>query len=446
MNNSERAPAGSTDMHAFSQRKIRWTVTASVLLELALLSFARGSLGPYLSPLLLLGASLLTGWGAIRLSRGFTLPSYSPSASSAKRFLPWLLPLFLLLILTYQYGGIIGSVPLSVQDVSRSDIIPQVMVLVRRFLSGEFPYLPIQIWGYTLYPTYLPMQWLPFVVPELLGFDYRWMSFGLYQLAIFLLLWHARKLFRTDLQFLTFSLLPFAFTAVYLHYDQALFIWTIEALIAAYYLFFALSLFSLRLLPSAGALLLTLLSRFSIVLWSPFYFLALFFSSYRGKAVRLALLTLGGILLIYVFPFLRKDFSIFLNGYHYHSIAAAVEWTPGRTGPGAVPWHLYRGYGLAVFFYEFLPGSIDFRLHALQRIHFIISLLAVLLPALAFFRQRKRYELRIFLLGSLKIYLAVFYAFIQIPYHYLYLVPAIVALPILLISWAPLSPRHSGHS
>ncbi len=446
MSNTEGPPAGPRDLPAIAQRKIRLIVTAAAILELALLTFARGSLGPYLSPLVLLGASLLTGWAAIRLSRDFTLPSSLPSLSSAKRFTPWLLPFSLLLILIYQYDGIIGSVPLAVQDASRSDIIPQVMVLVRRFLSGEFPYLPIQIWGYTLYPTYLPMQWLPFVVPELLGFDYRWMSFALYLVAIFLLLRQARKLFRTDLQFLIFSLLPFLFTAIYLHYDDALFSLSIEALIAGYYLFFALSLFSLRLLPSAGALLLTLLSRFSIVLWSPFYFLALFFSSQRGKAVRLALLTLGSILLIYVFPFLRKDFSIFLNGYHYHSIAALVEWTPGRTGPGAVPWHLYRGYGLAVFFYEFIPGSLDFRLHVLQRSHLIISLLAVLLPALAFFRHRGRYELRIFLLGSLKIYLAVFYAFIQIPYHYLYLVPAIIVLPILLIVWAPLTPRHRAHS
>jgi len=128
-----------------------------------------------------------------------------------------------------------------------------------------------------------------------------------------------------------------------------------------------------------------------------------------------------------------------LNGYRYHSLAALAEWTPRIAD--AQPWHLYRGYGLALFFYEYVPGSLVHKLHLLQRIHLLMSLLAVVLPAFLFFRQRKHYDLRLFLIGSLKIYLAVFYAFIQIPYHYLYLVPAILTLPILLIVYLPLPRR-----
>jgi len=436
MSHSESAPGGNTVRQALSLRKIRWMVTAAVLLEWALLTFARGSLGPHLSPLVLLAASLLSGVAVTGLSRRFTLPAPTLSKASAKRFLPWLLPLLLLSILAQRYDTIIGSVPLAVNDVSRSDIIPQVMVLVRRLLSGAFPYLPIDIWGYTLYPTYLPLQWLPFLLPEWLGFDYRWMSFAVYFFSIFLLLRYARKYFHKDIHFMIFSLLPFAFTALYFHYDPALFAFTIEALIAGYYLIFALSLFSLRLLPAASGLLLTLLSRFSIVLWTPFYFLALFFSPFRSKAIRIAIILLAGILAIYVLPFLLQDPSIFFNGYRYHSVAALAEWTP--RGADAWPWHLYRGYGLALFFYEYIPGSLVHKLHVLQRSHLILSLLAVLLPTLLFFRNRGRYELRLYLTGSLKIYLAVFYAFIQIPYHYLYLVPAILTLPLLLIVWSPL--------
>lgn len=439
MSPSDSDRAGSDFRQALSRKNIRWVVTAAVLLEWALLTFARGVPGPHLSPLLLLAASLLSGIALLALSRDYMLPAPAHSRPSPKKILPWLFPFLLLLIMAMRYHAAIRSVPLAMDDASHSDIIPQVMVLVHRFISGTFPYLPINIWGYTLNPTYLPLQWLPFVIPEWLGLDYRWMSFAVYFFAIFLLLRQARTYFRRDLHFMIFSLVPFLFSALYLFYDPVLFALTIESLIAGYYLLFALSLFSLRVLPAAGGLLLTLLSRFSIVLWTPFYFLALFFSPLRSRALRIAGLLLAGIIIIYVLPFLSQDPSIFLNGYRYHSLAALAEWAP--RGADAQPWHLYRGYGLALFFFEYVPGPLVHKLHLLQRSHLLMSLLAVLLPAILFFRQRQRYDLRLFLIGSLKIYLAVFYAFIQIPYHYLYLVPAILTLPILLIVYLPLPRR-----
>ena len=439
MSPSDSDRAGSDFRHALSRKNIRWVVTAAVLLEWALLTFARGVPGRHLSPLFLLAASLLSGIALLALSRDYTLPAPALSRPSPKKFLLWLLPLLLLLIMAMRYHAVIHSVPLAMDDASRSDIIPQVMVLVQRFINGTFPYLPINIWGYTLNPTYLPLQWLPFVIPEWLGLDYRWMSFAVYFFAIFLLLRQARIYFRRDLHFMIFSLVPFLFSALYLFYDPVLFAVTIESLIAGYYLLFALSLFSLRVLPAAGGLLLTLLSRFSIVLWTPFYFLALFFSPLQSRALRIAFILLAGIIIIYVLPFLSQDSSIFLNGYRYHSLAALAEWTPRIAD--AQPWHLYRGYGLALFFYEYVPGSLVHKLHLLQRIHLLMSLLAVVLPAFLFYRQRKHYDLRLFLIGSLKIYLAVFYAFIQIPYHYLYIVPAILTLPILLIVYLPLPRR-----
>ncbi len=419
---------------------LRWIVSAAFLLEISLLTFACNAAGPRLSPLLLLTASLVIGIATLFLSRlrSLEVKHLSPLQKTIK---PWLLIAVVYLFIVYRFHDLLLRIPLSMTNASRSDIIPQVMVLVHRFLEGSFPYVPIEIWGYSLSPTYLPMQWLPFLIPEWLGVDYRWMAFFIFSLGLFILLLTARKYFRSDGSFLLFALVPLLFSLLYLLYDPLVFSISIESMIAGYYLLFALSIFSLRTLPSALTLLLILLSRFSVVLWIPFYFLALFYSKYRKVALRIAFVVAIGILVIYVLPFLLHDPSIFLNGYRYHSIAALAEWTPGRYSPDAPPYHLYRGYGLAIFFYENVPGELSQRLHILQRTHLIASSLAVLLPAILYFIKKRKYDLRIYLLGSLKIYLAVFYAFIQIPYSYLYIVSAIISLPLLLLAWAPLTER-----
>jgi len=47
---------------------------------------------------------------------------------------------------------------------------------------------------------------------------------------------------------------------------------------------------------------------------------------------------------------------------------------------------------------------------------------------IGFYKIKDRIDYRIFLLGTLKIYLVLFYNFIQIPYNYLYLPLVFVSL------------------
>ena len=118
--------------------------------------------------------------------------------------------------------------------MTNSDIIPQLMILVERFLAGEFPYQNIR-WNYTLFPTYLPLQWLPYTIPELLDFDYRTFSFGVFVLAV---LFFIREQLKEQLKkgVVLFSLLfPVLFMYLWVYNNTYTTAVTSEFLIGAYY-------------------------------------------------------------------------------------------------------------------------------------------------------------------------------------------------------------------
>lgn len=315
-----------------------------------------------------------------------------------------------------------------------SDIIPQTKTLVSRLLEGVFPYREISDWGYSMYPTYLPLQWMPFILPEVLHFDYRWMAFAVFCVGFmfYLLFILHRKinLFNN----IILLILPFIAIMLFIWYDAPVFGFTIESLIGGYYLILCLSFFSKSVYVRALGLTLCLLSRYSLVLWIPLYILIIYFSESKKNAIWISAITLLGVLFIYG-PFLGFDSNIFLNGYRYHTTAAVGEW-------GGHPWqeltdkpfHLFRGVGIAAFFYDFAGGELIDRLHLLQRVHLLSSIGIVLLLGLFFFRFKSKINYPIFALASLKIYLAIFYNFIQIPYVYLFFILIIISLPIIAIS------------
>ena len=310
-------------------------------------------------------------------------------------------------------------------DKTNSDVIPQINVLVQRFLSGEYPYTAIDFKSYTLFPTYLPIQWLPFCIAELCGIDYR--IFALIVLLIPVAFYLYK--FQSRSAFYIAAVMVYGLILMGMLYNKDDYFNCVENIIAAFYLAFALSLlYSKNIWIQVILVSFCLFSRYSIVLWMPIYFIYIFVNQGLIQTVK----SLGFLFLIFLtvygIPFLSKDPSIFLKAYKYHTSAAIGEWKLENSCNNCKPFHLGRGLGMATFFYE-NQNNIAARLAILQKVHLFLSLFSVLISGLLAIYKRYIVKKNIsahFMLCSLALYLTVFYHFIQIPYHYLFSVPIVV--------------------
>jgi hypothetical protein len=348
---------------------------------------------------------------------GFSQPTWHQGKTLSAKFI--LLGLFAIwsFILIVLNLNLWNQYPLHMDEVGFSDIYPQVHILVNRFMQGESVYTPIEFPGYTLFPTYLPATWGPFLLTEWLSIDYRWLPLIVCLGSIFMYLVHLLKLDVPIWMAMLLGSLPLLGWMLYLHAFPKEAAHNLEPMIAGFYMLLFLSFFSQSVWFKIIALMLCLLSRYSVVLWIPLYILVMYTSAPKQARTML----LSGILILFLFyilPFLIKDPGIFLNGYRYHETAAIEEWmkTP--------PEHLEKGIGLALFFYRFAPGEIDQKLDLLQQVHLFTSLLSVLLMGI--FYWLKRPNTPNFLAASLLIYLTLFYSLIQIPYTYLFVTPILL--------------------
>jgi hypothetical protein len=136
--------------------------------------------------------------------------------------------------------------------------------------------------------------------------------------------------------------------------------------------------------------------------------------------------------LLYIIPFLLKQPDIFKKGYNYYTEAALGEWQlKNWQAENDKPFHLFKGIGFASYFYDYATGSLSEKLTKLKNTHLIGSILVAILMGLLYFRFKNKIPDRLYLLLSLKIYLTYFYAFIQVPYVYLQLVPLFISVLII---------------
>lgn len=138
------------------------------------------------------------------------------------------------------------------------------------------------------------------------------------------------------------------------------------------------------------------------------------------------------ILVTYVLPFLSHDAQIFIKGYNYYTDAAIGEW---KNGDQNKFWHLGNGLGFTKWMFA-LGNSLPLekKLFLYQKIHIAACILSVLVLMMIYLS--KKHPAKSFLLFSLKVYLAVFYAFIQVPYKYLFIVPVVVSSVLLLYTFS----------
>lgn len=395
-------------------------------LEMGFLSFLRGSLGAYLNPIALILVAFLMG---ILLINSKPKPT-NDSQSSVFKLKNVLVGVLSVGVMYEELRKIFFANDYS--DISKSDIIPQIQIMVNRLLNGEFPYQTMNF-GYELFSPYMPLHWIPFVIPSVLGFDFRWLSGIVFVLAMIpYALWVAKKEIHRNRRIVllfapTFPIWLFIF---FQSYHLA---FTVEWLIAAYYLILALSVLSKSMVFRAIGLILCLLSRYSILFWLPFYLLCIFLYEDKKKAIYISLITGVAVLALYVIPFFTKDNQLLIKGINHHNSVTIQTWER-LDKEDKVPILTY-GVGMGNVFAKMGGVSTAQKIHYLQ-ITQIALLFAFLIGAFLYYQKNKEnIPLSYFLLASLKIYLAIFLVFNQMPYIYYFLPALMVSVIIFAEVW-----------
>lgn len=419
---------------AGTRRGWRLAAVAAFVLELLLFSNWRGSLGPYWSPLAFGAAGLLLGAAALAALRD--QPFGQAPAGQVVRRVGWGWAAWLaggVLVLRQQIPIILRS-PI---NVHWSDVIPIVQAYVDRFRSGEVVYRYLTNLPYPLFPNHLPLQWLPYVPAQALGIDFRWVSlglllvvgFGAYQLV----------LLRQPGGWLSFglrALLPAAVLWQVVHRDENLFSQVLEQTIITYYFLLAASVLAGSAWAQGGALVLCLLSRYAVIFWVPLFLWMLWRTAGRRHALLVAGIVLAGIVGIYIVPFFAENPTIFTHALAEYRIATLGEWSRVPEG-AALPTHLGNGLSAMPWFYSYLPLPLDAKITWVQRAHALAAGGAAALLAGFYWRYGRRYDYRYLALVALKMYLVVFYFFIQIPYSYLVSVSVLLSVFVVLVVASP---------
>lgn len=414
-------------------------------LEMLCTTWLINTTGPYIAPLLYFGIAIGIGFLYLKIATEPAPVIPSPALKISPRVVT-ILMWVLYFVFTYYIFSKLKHLWWYNQKYgdpqSRSDIIPQITTLVQRFLNGEQPYREIQFFDYVLFPTYMPFQWLPYMLTEWAKKDYRWIpTFGMWFATLYYFLKNYRNTPK-KIWDLLMPIWPMVVWLVFILHDNRMFVYTVEGLIAAYYFFVAESISRKHMLPLVIGIAICLLSRYSIVFWVPLFLFVLFISGARKKAVYVSIALLAAFIVFYWYPFLRLDSTIFLKGYAYHTQAAAQEWLHDMKVFGGEVY-LYNGIGFTPYAMAWFPGDLGHKLMLYKNLHLTMCIATVIGLAWFYARNREKYPLQVFLLFSFKVYLVVFYVFIQIPYKYLHFVPVMVSASLLAAAYRTTNVKES---
>ena len=410
----------------------RIVLVISVLLELGTLTFLRRLLGSLYNPWVwtLAGIATVVSGGYLLLRhRAAVRPSILPEGRYRRLLITYSMTGAALLLAAAWLHDIYLEYPV---DPLRSDIVPSIELYVKRLLAGEYAYQLLEFPGWTVFPNYLPLRWLPYVLAEWAEVDYRWVALWGFAAAVY---WYQYRLASQALTLSEVGLkgaLPVAVLLLLLDDNPSGYGQAVELLIVAYHLILADSLFKQPWYVAVG-LLLCLLSRFGFVFWVPIYAVAFWMERGWRPTLQVVGIVVAGVLVIYVIPFLSQDWSAFLEGMQYYGKSSLAEWyRQGWQPEGAVPFHLSTGMSFSYYFYTYGSGDEVAR-YTLERTAHLWSCVGFMLLGLAglWVARRRGWSLRYYVLLALKAYFIVFYGLFYAPYLYLYVVPFFVSVAVL---------------
>ncbi|MEZ4771542.1 MAG: hypothetical protein R3D00_00085 [Bacteroidia bacterium] len=415
---------------AFFARHYLYVMVGLVAVETALLTFWRRELGLYFGPIALVILAFLISFYPLWKNHFHRdeRPSVNVFSPGNKRWIVWGIFVAGIATLIPLYHHILQTYPI---DIDKSDIIPTIQVCVRRFLNGEPVYAEITEFPYAHYPNYFPFKWLPFVIPEILGIDYRWLPLGVVSLG---LACYQRNLIRRNHPLGLLILLAVAPYLILLYYHLHMpwnIAYTVELLDLGYYLMLFVFLAEGKVILSGLSIVVVLLSRLSIVFWLPFYLLGVFIKENKKYAVSLAVIIGGGLLIFFVIPFLSHDWQAIQKGEEAYMSAAKASWylsEADRESGKIVPHVMRDQVGIASYMFLYAKGEIAGKIRLIQKIHLSVSLGTAILIGVIYLLPVVRIPPRYYFLFTLKIYLGIFYAFIQVPFFYLFITPLFLSL------------------
>ncbi len=415
------------------QRIAAIVLIIATFLELAIQTFWRNKLGNYWSPAFWLFFGVL-GCAATLYISGFRKSPVPINLDYYKRYNNALLILSVCLfgtvIIAFLLSPIFNEWPV---DANSSDIIPSLELYVKRLLGGEKVYAPMEFPGWTVDPTYFPLLWAPYIFSEVLHIDYRWTAFLVFIVGVYL---YSLREVRYQIPYTEIcikALLPFLFVLSFIIYQRQTFGLTVELMPIGFYLILSLTIFTRTRFLMGMGILICLLSRYAFTLWLPVYFLMMWMELGFKNMFKTGLVVLVGVILLYVIPFLWGDWEIFTKGLAYYGKTAVGQWYPqGWQAAGDKPWHLTRGMGFAIYFYDFLEGAPEAKLAVNKFWHLIGSTIAAAMILGGYLYWRKKgLNRRIYAIVALKFYLLIFYGLFQVPFSYLFMLPLFMSIPLI---------------
>lgn len=296
-----------------------------------------------------------------------------------------------------------------------SDVLPQLETLYQRFSQDIFPYAPVPMVGYSPYPVYMPLHWLPVSISMVLQLDVRWTGFilllvasAIYGFTVF----NANRKMSSGLA-ITF---PAIVLITYLKWGGIDLPVSLETVVATYYLVLAAALLNGNIFFLATGIGLCLLSRYTLVFWLPLFAWLYFKSESLKKNVSLWAIVATAVVLIYVFPFYLRDTTILKQGIKYHQRAVVDEWHGYGNPP--VSYSFETGIYFAPFFKKIFNGSMEQRVFYTRVIQGALMLLLNVMGI--WFCEKRKLRLHPFIYSLLMLYtmIACFYFFSPLTYRY----------------------------
>jgi hypothetical protein len=202
-----------------------------------------------------------------------------------------------------------------------------------------------------------------------------------------------------------------------------------EWLIVSYYLIFILSLRSSSCKMHAIGLTLCILSRYTLILWIPFFLYYYYTQFGANQWVKLVCWT--GLLCLVLFgPFVFYDGGkSFIAGLAYYNTSALGIWN-GAENTASLPVQLQSGYSFTSIFYSLTFPNINL---GFQISHYSNIVLGLGLCVLYFvlLRTEKIQDNYLFLTASLKLSIYTVYCFFPAPFSYLFYLPLALNLVVM---------------
>lgn len=397
--------------------------------EILLLSYFKNKLGYYVNPIVLFLISISIGIFPLFLFYSKNIKDNLLFYQQKDKQTFYAVGLFLLVTIIFLFiprGGIINIFRCFPVDPHYSDVIPTIQVMCQRLLNRESIYIIIENFGYHLHTTYLPFMWLPYTVAEKFHFDYRWITLLIFLVGIVTILYVTIKTSNNGV----FLSLIYAFLLLaIIDKNSDVFGWTVEIMNGTYYSILALTFFTKNKYLKAFALTVCLLSRYSLVVFVPLYFLIEWKENGIKNTTQFALLTFI-FTAIFLVPLVKNNWVELFNGYKYYGNSGLSEWV--HLNDKGLPLHITNGNGFAAWVYFLKPGSIEEKFNFAKSLHLYLVITTTIVLTLVYFLIKKKVDYRLFLLCGLKVYLTVFYGFIQVPYSYLFMVPVFYSIALLL--------------